>query len=370
MTVRVWGVGVRRPGSPISTGLATLAVAVALGGAAGCSLPGAAPSGASDQPAVTSSIARDSASADSASTEPSAAPAGSIASVAVRSTVDEYSWTELSQLAQAISAAPDDAAGQAIAIEHHLCNADGTLDGTQVKMLHLEGVPGDPAGIPVQIVGFRHDDRADGAGKAGISFMYANADIAFYMNDDGDEDPYTDSNVGGWEASGMRNVLPGVTLKFFPSDLKDLVVPVNKLTNNAGVDAPRESTDAETLPFQPVDPAAITVTSDRVWLPSVAELVDPATLPLGQQYIDAYAPEGSQYQLFADLGTRAYEDWSGDPTLIRVMADGDEAEPVDWWTRSPVPGVGHSFTGVSRYGVIGGGYAASLELCIVPGFCL
>ena len=85
----------------------------------------------------------------------------------VRDTVDSYSWDELADIADQIAQAGSDFEGLQVASKFHLCGKDGKLDENRLKSFTLA----DGTQVQTQIVGFRHDDRADGSGKAGITFM-------------------------------------------------------------------------------------------------------------------------------------------------------------------------------------------------------
>lgn len=55
------------------------------------------------------------------------------ADVPVRDSVEDYSWAELSTIADQIAAASSDDEGIEVAKRYHLCLEDGTLDETQLR---------------------------------------------------------------------------------------------------------------------------------------------------------------------------------------------------------------------------------------------
>ena len=254
----------------------------------------------------------------------------------VKSAVEAYTWDELAQISDEIGAAGDEAAAIEVAKKYNLCTPEGKLDGTQVKLVTLTN----NMTVPVQIVGFAHDDKTAG-GKAGITFMFGDAIAEAPMNQ-------TDTNAGGWEASQMRAYLNGDGMALLPEDLKKVVAPVDKLTNNAG---------------ETQDVSAVTTTSDSLWLPSFAELV--GWLP-DDASSDApvFNAEGSQYKLYRD--TNVVWENIENPILVKNYQN----SPDYWWERSPNPSGSGGFLCVfSGGGPGGGGYAGSSN-GVVPGFCL
>ncbi len=91
----------------------------------------------------------------------------------VRDCLNDYSWDVISQISQLISKKGDQNGAIEVAKKYHLCTSDGKLDGTQTKDVTLSG--GTQA--KVMIMGFNHDDKSDGSGKAGITFIFTD-DVA------------------------------------------------------------------------------------------------------------------------------------------------------------------------------------------------
>lgn len=82
--------------------------------------------------------------------------------------------------------------------------------------------------IEMQIIGFNHDDKSDGSGKAGITLQMKDCLATLYpMND-------TNTNAGGYAASKMKTeTLP--TLKaLFPQEWQDVIKLVDKKSANGG----------------------------------------------------------------------------------------------------------------------------------------
>lgn len=254
----------------------------------------------------------------------------------VKSAVEAYTWDELAQISDEIGAAGDEAAAIEVAKKYNLCTPEGKLDGTQVKLVTLTN----NMTVPVQIVGFAHDDKTAG-GKAGITFMFGDAIAEAPMNQ-------TDTNAGGWEASQMRAYLNGDGMALLPEDLKKVVAPVDKLTNNVG---------------ETQDVSAVTTTSDSLWLLSAAELCGSIDWYSDPSYNAVFNAEGFEYQLFRDM---AVDSSNANDILVKNYQN----SPYIWWERSPIPPYSVCFLLVSSGGYpIIGDYAGNSN-GVVPGFCL
>lgn len=254
----------------------------------------------------------------------------------VKSAVEAYTWDELAQISDEIGAAGDEAAAIEVAKKYNLCTPEGKLDGTQVKLVTLTN----NMTVPVQIVGFAHDDKTAG-GKAGITFMFGDAIAEAPMNQ-------TDTNAGGWEASQMRAYLNGDGMALLPEDLKKVVAPVDKLTNNVG---------------ETQDVSAVTTTSDSLWLLSAAELCGSIDWYSDPSYNAVLNAEGFEYQLFRDT---AVDSSNANDILVKNYQN----SPRIWWERSPNPNGSVSFRIVRSDGdPIIYDYAGNSR-GVVPGFCL
>ncbi len=254
----------------------------------------------------------------------------------VKSAVEAYTWDELAQISDEIGAAGDEAAAIEVAKKYNLCTPEGKLDGTQVKLVTLTN----NMTVPVQIVGFAHDDKTAG-GKAGITFMFGDAIAEAPMNQ-------TDTNAGGWEASQMRAYLNGDGMALLPEDLKKVVAPVDKLTNNVG---------------ETQDVSAVTTTSDSLWLLSAAELCGSIDWYSDPSYNAVLNAEGFEYQLFRDT---AVDSSNANDILVKNYQN----SPLIWWERSPNPYGSAGFQRVGSGGYPSGYDYAGISFGVVPGFCL
>lgn len=280
--------------------------------------------------------ARSAGDQDGESSEGDVQGEGAAPAATVKSAVEAYTWDELSQISAEIGAAGDEAAAIEVAKKYNLCTPEGKLDGTQVKLVTLTN----NMTVPVQIVGFAHDDKTVG-GKAGITFIFGECIGEMPMNAEM-------TNAGGWEASQMRAYLNGDGMALLPEDLKKVVAPVDKLTNNAG---------------ETQDVSAVTTTSDSLWLPSFAELV--GWLP-DDASSDApvFNAEGSQYKLYRD--TNVVWENIENPILVKNYQN----SPGNWWGRSPNPNDSGNFQNVSSDGYPNYSDGAGYSNGVVPGFCL
>ncbi len=259
--------------------------------------------------------------------------------VPVRATVNDYSWEELSKISAQISACESQEEALEIAKSYNLTNPDGTLDGTQVKQVELT----DGTTTEVQILGFYHDDKSDGSGKAGISFIFSDGVALRGMNS-------TATTAGGWEQSEARTWLNSDFLEALPADLRSFVVPVNKMTNNAGATA---------------DPTAVAATSDSLWLLSHDEIVGSSNGSY-PGYAEALDAEGAQYQLFANCNVS----WSNSGIiLIRSLSSNPGGQSAAWWQRSPSPS-SNEFIATNEGGATLVGASPESQLAVVPAFCL
>lgn len=255
-----------------------------------------------------------------------------------KSAVEAYTWDELSQISNEIAAAGSEDAAIEVAKKYNLCTSDGKLDGTQVKSVTLT----DGTETYVQIVGFAHDDKTSG-GKAGITFIFGDCIGEAPMNEEW-------TNAGGWEKSQMRSFLNSDGLGLLPNELLNVVVPVDKLTNNVG--------ETESV-------SSVTITSDKLWLLSVTETYGDIEIDYfgSLVYGDALNAEGSEYKLYQDMGVR--QEYSAD-ILVKCVEETAEW----WWLRSPTPFGPGDFCAVTQQGYFKDTAGADGVLGVAPGFCI
>ena len=232
-----------------------------------------------------------------------------------RASVGEYSWEELAQISALIAEATSDEEAREVAAEYHLCLEDGTLDGTQTRELELT----DGTTVTVAVAGFRHDDRADGSGAAGVSFVTLGSLGRQAYNPSGEPIAWEDAPLRSWMNQSLMAMLP--------DGLADLVVPVSKETNTPS--------------------GGRCETTDSMWLLSATELTGMANNG------DA---EGEQYQLFSDRGV------DGASSFLALCDD-------YWWMRGPSSDTQWQGT-VTSDGSPHSGRNPIYEFDVVAGFCL
>lgn len=236
----------------------------------------------------------------------------------------DYSWDELSQISTKIAAAATDDDGLAIAQEYNLADAAGApVNETREVVLD------DNTLAYARIVGFRHDQRADGSGVAGMTLMVSMLS----------EQPMETSNTsqGGWESSSLRAWLAGDGMALLPDDLASHIVSVSKASNNVGVTS---------------DLASVTQTADGLWAFSAVEVCGNITW-----FEDEFATEisytagldtvlnaeGAQYPYFSAAGVT--EETGGQSGALALTYRGSSRP---WWYRSAYP-LNYADTSSSSY---------------------
>lgn len=262
--------------------------------------------------------------------------------------LSDYSWAELSEISEEISAAPDDEAGREVAASYGLVDEDGSLTDDEVQIELADGTV-----VSAQLVGIRHDECSDGRGRAGLTFVTSQAVAERPMNADGGVD-------GGWEASDMRAWLNGDALELLPQDLREHLVAVEKRTNNVGGAR---------------DASAVTATSDLLWLLSAREVcgdIDWFAHEYGDEYayLDAVAnAEGEQYERFRAAGVGPSSAPEG------VLERSCQGKRTSWSYRTPFFFVYQNLDGRYFYNVLATGYPYGYSTPdaaqgVVVGFCV
>lgn len=201
--------------------------------------------------------------------------------------------------------------------------------------------------VTLVILGFNHDNRADGKGKAAMSIGLKNLiDGLFEMNTEC-------TNKGGWEKSRMRTVYMERIYRLLPDELRKLIVPVSKLASKGC-----GSTD-------------IVRSEDKLFLLSMAEIFSHKAISNSDwEHIannaDVYNEEGEQYEYFKELIGDADPDKSNEHL---VKHRGDSTSASIWWLRSPSASGSTNFCYVYYYGYVNAS-SASISYGVCFGFCL
>lgn len=157
-----------------------------------------------------------------------------------------------------------------------------------------------------EIVGFAHDDRADGSGKAGLTFSLKDCLNTGYSMNSGSV------NSRNWDSCSLRATLRSEIWDQLQSDLRSVIKEVTKKT------ADLNSSSGGTLQS----------TSDTLFLFSEKEI-------FGSTTNSANSGEGTQYARFTTSTTRIKK---------------RNGATVSWWLRSPHSAIGVFFCRVSPSG--------------------
>lgn len=276
--------------------------------------------------------------------------------VEVKGGLGEYTWEELSALSELMSevdANPDqyDFDAAEVAVAFNLCGKDGSLRDAQTKSITLSTEDG-PSEAAVRIIGIAHDDRADGSGKAGLTFQFVSSlgTCAMARGRDGNE--------GGWEQSVAREHLQSDRLEWVPDDLLSVIVPGTKMTNNRGEGDPNN-----------IGMVPASATEDSLWLLSAVGVL--GGFSADNSYTRTLRDEGTQYQYYDELGIN--QNYMGDEGCDELVL-GEE----DWWLRSPMPAADNMFCTVAgeqwleRDGVPGSVscFNVNTDQLLLPAFCV
>lgn len=199
---------------------------------------------------------------------------GTLGAVSSGAKLSDYSWSEISAISKAGNAASTFALGD---------TKDITLTTGEV--------------ITMQIIGFEHDDLADGSGKAGITLGMKHS-MAERM------DMHSEDTIdGGWDKYLMRSHLQpgGEIYGAMPAELTAHIRPVFKLTAAAS------------------ENSTIIQTVDYCFLLSEVEVFGYTSL--------SFPGEGTQYSLYGSTNI-------GSELFHKKLANGT-GETSDWFLRSP-----------------------------------
>ena len=257
--------------------------------------------------------------------------------VTIQDSVDNYSWSDLKVIADEIAEAANNGGDPyAVAAKYHLGDEDGAPTASSYKTVELKN------GVTAKayIVDYGCDDRADGKGKAGITFLFDDvAPFEAAMNEDG-------ANSGGWKDSVLSKTLNKQFIKKLPKDLKSSIVKVKKLTNNSGVTT---------------DVSSVTETKDALWLPSAMEIFGTTDIEdetnglirLQPDQVPVYEAEGKSYTLYQ---------------LVKLLYRYDNDYPTAW-TRSCDASQSGAFIAYNGFDLYSG-VDADEAYAVFPGFCL
>lgn len=267
----------------------------------------------------------------------------------IKPSLDAYTWEELALISRKIQETSSIENALEIALTYHLVDSNHSLQSENTKTVRLS----DGTKAQVQIVGFKADTLTDHDFPAGITFMFRTPIAVRPVNDS--------AATGGWEQSSLREWLAGEGMATLPNPLHHQIRSVRKLTNNTGATK---------------DAASITVTDDKLWLPSMSELCGhqaPESFAEGFEYLSAlYSGEGDQYQLYREQGVSAL---TANDTMIRTV----DGKKICYWERTPSADCseGADSTLFNRVGKDGDAFCWATpgndpdqKTYVLPGFCI
>lgn len=273
----------------------------------------------------------------------------SLGSIAVKGRgLSELSWSEIATISESGNAASFFHIGQE----------------KKVKMLSGEDVT-------FVIVGFNHDDLADGSGKAGITFSLKNG-LSETRGMNG-----TATNEGGWRDSEMRAYMSTIK-ENLPLELRNVIKTVKKKTNiygSSSVDASIETNDDLFL-FSIVEIFG-------TYFQKISDIRQNTNDSVGGAFVGR--KEGFQYEYY--VGNLIFSNdtiWVTDnfSTVYSITEyftvqnarkgiTDSATKNFPWWTRSRPLNTNIKFAMVGAYGTIGSYQANSTGVAsTVFGFCV
>lgn len=249
-----------------------------------------------------------------------------------------YNAAQLKQIANDISANGENSKYYA-QFKRYMDLADSNGDGDKrgnVKMTN-------GSTMEFRLIGMNHDDKADGTGKAGLTFMATDASKipAHAM--------FTSSNHtyvnGGWRDTDLRKQMnSGDIWTLMPQEFQSNISPVIKITDNGPATGSYYKK------------ANVSSTVDKLWLISYNELVETS------YWHNAIEYEGSQYYFFKNKVTQNY-------SSNTVLNSSHIKTSNSWrWERSSSPSLLDNFLVFSFSGVPSGSNGADGSFGVVPCF--
>ena len=246
--------------------------------------------------------------------------------------LENYSWDEIAVISEAGKASEYFNIGdeKKLTIEEYNYEDYDEKLGKTVTKTHPETT------YHMQILGFNHDDKSDGTGKAGITFGLKECMITTHSMDKADGLYGVGSNIGGWKDCEIRNYVNQNVYNALPQEVKEIIKPVDKLTSKGNTSIEIEKT------------------SDKLFLFSTIEITD--TLEDISPGAIHYTPpgEGKVYEYY--MKTKDYYKTRNN-------------KPEFWWLRSPDINYTHIFCYI--YDGIGQQLTYPIRsVGIVFGFCI
>ena len=183
--------------------------------------------------------------------------------------------------------------------------------------------------VVMQIVAFNADEKADGTGKAGVTWISKNIVVRHNMNS-------TYTHAGGWKGSAMREWLQGEFYDKLPADVKGVIVPVKKTYLDANGGTVNGGT--------PTTETCV----DNIWIPSYREIFGN---PSNDTQLET---SGADYTTF----------FKDNASRIKYY----DPSAYIWWLRSSQPNLNDGFLIVNLLGNVSYDSASSSR-GVAFGFC-
>lgn len=186
--------------------------------------------------------------------------------------------------------------------------------------------------IQMRIIGFNHDNKSDGSGKAGITLdMVDILDTSYRMNS-------TATNKSGWGSTEMRNTTIPTLFASLPTEWQTIIKYVSKTSSSGG-----NSYNVHT-------------TSDQIFFLSVIEVFGSDTTEI--EMAQNGTKEGTQYEYWAIHNTQS----------DRVKKQNEKG--WFWWLRSCFAGYTKQFNRLGNAGVLGTQDANNEVIGVSFAFCV
>lgn len=238
-------------------------------------------------------------------------------------TVDNPNWTKINSYWTQISA--DASSYKSGVISEDYFRKKYQIGGRMIIPINLPD--GTSTVADVEIIGYDHDNLADGSGKAPLTFFCK--DLPDIMKRIGDN-----NYKGGWNNTEVRGFINGDLYNVLPSNLQTAIKPVLKISDGG------------------ISSKTLITTEDKCWLASASEV--------GMVYSDVLSGQGEVYSLIFSSANSSRVKYIVDTTI-----------PIGWWTRSASYG-GTSSTQFCRVMEGGGKYGDNPWVLahIAFGFCI
>lgn len=246
-----------------------------------------------------------------------------------------YDWEELNKIAKAISNNYSTINNKTMEVSIEINNINYTLGVGDIAEVDYNGET-----KQVRILGFNHDELEDkdnyGGDNtyAGISFEFVDSIINTSMND-------TDTNLGGWKTTELRNTLNNTTTGVIASlSNKEYIKEVKK--NYIEVYN---------------DESSVKQSIDYLYLLSCSEIWNNGRENVGYGY--AITAEGKQYKFYENINADSNSNNSS-------ITKGEKG----WWLRSPFRGFRDGFCFVDKNGLASCIAADNASVNVIPAFSI